>query len=50
MNLAVEYLSIWKKVFDTVSHAILLTKLTHYGIRGAAYKWLIHIYPKENRL
>ena len=39
MNLAVEYLSIWKKVFDTVSHAILLTKLTHYGIRGAAYKW-----------
>ncbi|CAB4028715.1 Hypothetical predicted protein, partial [Paramuricea clavata] len=28
-----------KKVFDTVDHSILLTKLNHYGISGLIHDW-----------
>ena len=28
-----------QKAFDTVDHNILLSKLYHYGIRGASYQW-----------
>ena len=33
------------KVFDTVSHAILLRKLELYGVKGTTLDWFQYICP-----
>ena len=39
-NMQLVYLSIFKKELDTVDHVIRITKLEHYGERGAANDWI----------
>ena len=37
-----------KKAFHTVNHAILLTRLNHYGIRGVVLDWLkFYLSPRK---
>ena len=38
-----------KKVFDTVNHNILLSKLHHYGIRGKANDWFKSFLVNRNQ-
>ena len=35
------YLETYKKVFNTVDHEILLSKLGHFDIRGISSNWFI---------
>lgn len=48
-NIALEFFLISKKVFDTVDHNILLTKLDYCGIRGLANEWFCSYLRKRKQ-
>ena len=39
-----------KKAFDLINHRLLLTKLQHYGIRGAASRWLSNYLSDRSQI
>ena len=39
-----------QKVFDTMNHSILLSKLWYYGIRGVASKWFESYFANRKQL
>lgn len=48
VNMLQGFLLTRKKAFDTVTHDILIEKLNHFGVIGAAKDWFIS-YLKERR-
>lgn len=37
-----------KKAFDTIQHAILISKMYYYGVRGVALVWLCsYLYKRQ---
>ena len=38
-----EIFVVFQKASDTVDHNILIQKLNHYGVRGTANNWFLHI-------